>query len=238
MTTLWSCAGCPNGESGFCRAIQQNPEAERPHEKPSWIRHAVIPAGRQLLFRRSAPPELVVLCEGWAFRFIQLPNGHRQILNFLLPGDLLSAGSVFNEDNHFAAEALTTIQVCKMQGEEVRKRLEGNPAAMLALAKYCLTDLKALDEKITILGRYSAEQRIAYLFLHLIARIGDRKVIRDESYSFPLRQRHIADALGLTPVHVSRTISAFRDQTIADLSGGVLKILNMQDLEQLGSIQF
>jgi CRP-like cAMP-binding protein len=236
MATLWSCAGCPNGESGFCRVIQENSEAKFPNEKPLWIRHVVIPAGRQFLFRRPAPPELLVLCEGWAFRFIQLPNGGRQILNFLLPGDLLSVGSVFNEDNHFAAEALTTIQVCKMQGEEVRKQLATNPAAVVALAKHCLIDLKMLDEKITILGRYSAEQWIAYLFLHLIARIKDRKVIRDESYSFPQRQRHIADALGLTPVHVSRTISAFRDQAIADLSNGVLKILNVQDLEQLGSI--
>jgi hypothetical protein len=74
MTTLWSCAGCPNGLSGFYRAIQENPEAEFSDEKPRWIRHVVIPAGRQFLFRRPAPPELLVLCEGWAFRFIQLPN--------------------------------------------------------------------------------------------------------------------------------------------------------------------
>jgi CRP-like cAMP-binding protein len=89
---------------------------------------------------------------------------------------------------------------------------------------------------IAALGLCSAEERIAYLFLHLMRRIAARNVIRGDRYPFPLRQTHIAEAVGLTPVHVSRIIGTFRDRGIADLSDGVLEVLDMCELRRLSSL--
>ena len=83
---------------------------------------------------------------------------------------------------------------------------------------------------------HSAEERIAYLLLHLTQRIAARSVIRDQRYPFPLRQQHIADAVGLTPVHVSRVFGLFRDRGIAELSDGVLQVFNLRELEHIGSL--
>jgi CRP-like cAMP-binding protein len=88
----------------------------------------------------------------------------------------------------------------------------------------------------TALGQYSAEERIAYLLLHLTRRISARSVIREQRYLFPLRQQHIADAVGLTPVHVSRVLSLFRDRGIVGLSDGVLQVFNPHELERIGSL--
>lgn len=84
-----------------------------------------------------------------------------------------------------------------------------------------------------MLGRGSAEERIAYLFLHLTKRIAARNVIRDERYPIPLRQQHIANATGLTPVHVSRTLRLFREHKIVEFSSGILKVLDPPQFETL-----
>ncbi|MGZ5178647.1 MAG: Crp/Fnr family transcriptional regulator [Burkholderiales bacterium] len=85
-----------------------------------------------------------------------------------------------------------------------------------------------------MLGQRSAEERVAYLFLHLTQRVAGQSVICENRYPFPLRQQHIADAVGLTPVHVSRVMSLFRDRGIIELSNGVLQVLNLSELERLG----
>jgi CRP/FNR family transcriptional regulator len=186
--------------------------------------------------RNELSEDVLLLCGGWGFRFFQLSDGRRQILNFLLPGDLFSATSVFEERFHFSVKALTTIQISGLRREEVQTRIATNPGVLLALAKFCVTETRAADEMQTALGQLSSEERISYLFLHLMKRIAARSVICEQRYPFPLRQQHIADAVGLTPVHVSRVISSFRDRGILELSDGVLQVFKPQELERIGSL--
>ena len=92
-------------------------------------------------------------------------------------------------------------------------------------------------ELLTALGQRSAEERIAHLLLHMMPRIAAVNVIREQRYPFPLRQQHIADAVGLTPVHVSRVLSLFRDRRLVALSKGVLTVFNLPELERIGSLK-
>ena len=177
-----------------------------------------------------------MLCGGWGFRFFQLPDGRRQILNFLLPGDLFSATSVFEQRFHFSVKALTAMQISGMRRAEIHLRLAANPGVLTALAESYVAESVASDEFLTALGQRSAEERIAYLFLHLMRRIATRSVIREQRYPFPLRQQHIADAVGLTPVHVSRVLSLFRERGLVVLSDGVLQVFNLPELERIGSM--
>ena len=123
-----------------------------------------------------------------------------------------------------------------MRRAEVQARLVINPDVLTALAKSCIAETEAADRMQTALGQYSAEERIAYLLLHLTQRIAARSVIREQRYPFPLRQQHIADAVGLTPVHVSRVLSLFRERGIVELSDGVLQVFNLPEVERIGSL--
>ncbi len=123
-----------------------------------------------------------------------------------------------------------------MRRAEVQARLAINPDILKALAKAGNAETEAADRMQTALGQYSAEERIAYLLLHLTRRIAARSVIREQRYPLPLRQQHIADAVGLTPVHVSRVLSLFRDRGIVGLSDGVLQVFNLPELERIGSL--
>ena len=237
MQTASPCVMCPHRDLGFCGTLlEKRVEDSRPHQQADWQHHRTVPAGKQIATRNQASEDVFLLCGGWGFRFFQLPDGRRQILNFLLPGDLFSVTSVFEERFHFSVKALTEIQISGMRRAEVQARLRINPDLLKALAKSCIAETDAADRMQTALGQYSAEERIAYLLLHLTQRIAARSVIREQRYPFPLRQHHIADAVGLTPVHVSRVFSLFRDRGIAELSDGALRVFNVAELEHIGSL--
>lgn len=194
-------------------------------------------AGKQILAQGNSSDYVFVLCAGWAFRYIQLSDGGRQILKFLLPGDLFSSISIFEEASHFSVKAVTRVQIGGFPRSEIRKRCFADPDVQSAIVQLCVADVRDATEFLVVLGQRSAEQRIAYLFLHLIRRIAARQVIREQRYPFPLRQQHIADTVGLTSVHVSRVLSLFRDRRIVVLSEGVLEVVDLPALEMIGSLK-
>jgi CRP-like cAMP-binding protein len=204
------------------------------HQGANWQHYRTAPADMLIAVRNQISEDVFVLCGGWGFRFFQLQDGRRQILNFLLPGDLFSATSVFEERFRFSVKALTEIQISRIRRAEVRARLDINPNILTALTKSCIAESEAADQMQTALGQCSAEERIAHLLLHLTQRIAARSVIREQRYPFPLRQQHIADAIGLTPVHVSRVLGLFRERGIVELSEGVLQVFNLPELERIG----
>jgi len=235
---VWPCVTCPNRKLGFCGALSETSSSEtKLHPSSNWQHYRAARAGEQILTRNQSSGSVFVLCDGWAFRFFQLSNGRRQILGFLLPGDLLSPVAVFEDRPSFSAQTLTDARLSVFERREVETRCATNPRVVWALAKSCATDTGYAEKLMTALGQRSAEERIAYLFLHLMERIATRNVIREHRYRLPLRQQHIADAVGLTPVHVSRVIGLFRDHGLIEFSGGVLHVLNQPELERIGAME-
>lgn len=229
------CVTCPNRETGFCGPLLGT-FADGSNRRPGWQHFGAARSGEQIATRNQVSKDVFVLCSGWAYRYFQLSNGRRQILSFLLPGDLFSPISVFEKRFNFSVTALTAIRISGFERLEIRARFAINPEIQAALARSCIVEDHSATALITVLGQRSAEERIAYLILHLMTRIAARNVIRDQRYPFPLRQQHIADAVGLTPVHVSRVFSAFRDRRLLVLSEGVLQVLNLPELERIGAI--
>ena len=232
------CVTCPHRETGFCGTLfGPIPEETETGSPPGWQHFLAARAGSQIVGRNQASEDVFVLCAGWAFCYFQLADGRRQILKFLLPGDLFSSITIFEKAFHFSVKALTEVQVSGLARSEIRAKCVIDPAVQTAIAKSWITDTRDATELLTALGQCSAEERIAHLLLHLMPRIAARNVIREQRYPFPLRQQHIADAVGLTPVHVSRVLGLFRERRLLELSEGYLKILNGPELERIGSLR-
>jgi CRP/FNR family transcriptional regulator len=237
MQTTSPCVACPYHDLGFCGALLEKPfENSYSRQRANWQHYRTVAAGQRIVTRNHVSEDVFVLCSGWGFRFFQLSSGSRQILNFLLPGDLFSATSVFEQRLQFSVKALTAVQISGMRRAEIQARLVANPVILTAMANCYVAEAAAADEMLTALGQRSAEERIAYLFLHLMKRITARSAIREQRYPFPLRQQVIADAVGLTSVHVSRVLSLFRERGIVELSEGVLRVSNLAELERIGSL--
>jgi CRP/FNR family transcriptional regulator len=232
------CVTCPQRESGFCGTLfGSDSEDLNAGQQPGWQRFVAARAGAQIAVRNQVSNDVFVLCSGWAFRYFQLSDGRRQILKFLLPGDLFSPVSIFESAFDFSVKALTEVQVSGFARSEIRARCVASPGVQSAIANSCIADIHDGAELLTALGQLSAEERIAHLLLHLMPRIAARNAIREQRYPFPLRQQQIADAVGLTPVHVSRVLSQFRDRRLLDLSEGVLNVINFPELERIGSLR-
>ncbi|MEW6640916.1 MAG: Crp/Fnr family transcriptional regulator [Pseudomonadota bacterium] len=236
MRSASLCVTCPNRELGFCGALLESSSQSAADELPNWQRFLTARAGDQIATRNQTSGDVFVLCSGWAFRFLQLPDGRRQILNFLLPGDLLSVVTIFDKQYQFSAKAVTGIQLSGFVRSEILARCKVSPGIQSAIGRCCVEESRVAGELVSVLGQRSADQRIAYLFLHLMNRIRARSVVRDHRYPLPLRQQLIADAVGLTPVHVSRVLGLFRDRGICVLSDNVLNVLNPAELERIGAI--
>jgi CRP-like cAMP-binding protein len=231
------CVTCPNRDSGFCGALLGRlADAPVVDRHPDWQRFVAVRAGEQIAVRNNASGDVFVICSGWAFSYFQLSDGRRQILQFLLPGDLLSSVTIFEGTFHLSAQALTEVQVSGFARSRVREMCAISQDTRSVIAKCCVAECRYAAGLVTALGQFSAEERIAHLLLHLMERIAARSVVREQRYRLPLRQQHIADAVGLTPVHVSRVFSLFRERRIVALSEGVLQVFNLPELEKIGSV--
>ena len=154
-------------------------------------------------------------------------------MNFLLPGDVFSVGSIFENRVHYSVKALTDVQISEMRRVEVQSRLFGHPSIGNVLANICSEREQESDSTLAVVGHSSAEERIAYLLLRLVVRLSANNVIRGNTYPVPLRQQHIADAVGLTSVHVSRVLGSFRERGVLALTGGRLNVFDVPELERM-----
>ena len=229
------CARCVMRGLGLCSLLidlgseKPFPKAQRPFgQEKKWIA-----ARRPVVQRKEFIDGVPVLCEGWALRMLRLSNGRRQILSFLLPGEMLAAELIFKQQVDFSIEAITS--VCFRIFE--RPQLH---AAMFASRELFDTIFSAYnDEKskaeqlIADLGRRTATERVARLLLDIWDGSEKLGMVVGNRIEFPLRQSHIADATGLTQVYVSKVLGNFRNSGLVQIRGRTLEIADMTKLRRL-----
>jgi CRP-like cAMP-binding protein len=155
----------------------------------------------------------------------------------MLTGEIFSSVSLFAGKLPYSVEAAGPVRYSRFKREAVVSRLPSNLALSSALGTACLDEQTRIGESMLALGQRSAEERIAQMLVGLAGRIMQRHVVRDHRYPFPLRQRHIAEMTGLTPVHVSRVLGTFRDRGLCRLSEGMLEILDPAAMAKLGAVR-
>lgn len=230
------CLVCSYSASGFCGAFFDACH-DQTGMKGAGQEFFAVKVGTQIDCPSQAKQSVLVLCGGWAFRYLQLADGSRQILRFLLPGDIISASAVCSGDLTFSVWALTDVQISRFEGTDVRQMCLTDERVVTELFRSLVEGGRAAYELIVALGQLPAERRIAHLLLSLVRRIAARNVVLHQRYLVPLKQRHIGDAVGLTPVHVSRVLALFRDRQILTLADGVLEVTDPAELERLGSLR-
>jgi len=196
-------------------------------------RHRQI-AARQNIYRAGEPSEgVLVICDGWAVRFIQLPNGKRQILSLLLPGDLASPTSILEGQFAFSIQALTDVRYCYFPFADVRARICDNPALFEFWMRLTAAEQRDADKRLVDLGQRTAREKIAALIAHVMLRCEQRGEVLDDEFPFPLSQQQIADFTGLTPVHTCRVLNSLRKNGVCDVGRGFVKILERADLQHM-----
>jgi CRP-like cAMP-binding protein len=195
--------------------------------------HLTLPAGSEIVRAGEDSPELYTLYSGWAFRFKTLSDGRRQILNFLLPGDLIGLQAAMFDAARHGIEALTDVQLCLLPRRKVWALFEQMPDLAFDVAWLGAREESFVDENLTSVGRRSAAERIAALIVALYKRAKMLGLVTDETFEFPLTQEHIADALGLSLVHTNKTLARLRRMGMFTRTDGNLTLTNPRVLARV-----
>lgn len=179
---------------------------------------------------------LRIIVRGWAARARVLPDGRRQIFSFLIPGDVVSGrrrSSLWMADGVTALTRVETVELGVLCAAAAG-RAEWIGALTHAFHATAATEDELLFDHIVRLGQQSAIERTANLFIELWQRLAAAGLARGQSYELPLKQEHLADALGMTLVHVNRTLQRLRNDGLLEFRGGKVTILEPRRLASLG----
>ncbi len=200
------------------------------------IEHRSLPAGTDIIHPGQEGAELHTLFSGWAFRYKTLPDGRRQILNFLLPGDLVGLQASLLAAAQHGIEALTDVELCVFPRKRIWDLFERMPRLAYEAAWLGSREESLIDENLTSVGQRNASERILALVVSLYRRAEALGLVRDRSFRFPPTQQHMADALGLSLVHTSKTWSKLRRAGVFTVSGGRLTLLKPHATARMASL--
>jgi CRP-like cAMP-binding protein len=195
--------------------------------------HMVAPAGAEIIRAGDDSAELYTLYAGWAFRFKTLPDGRRQILNFLLPGDLLGLQAGMFDAAMHGIEALTEVQLCVLPRRKIWGLFGEMPGLAFDVTWLGAREESIVDENLTSVGRRTAAERVAALIVGLYKRVRALGLAADATFAFPLTQQHIADALGLSLVHTNKTLARLRRMGMFTQTNSTMTLDNPRVLERV-----
>lgn len=176
--------------------------------------------GQELIHEGQGNLSAFILSKGWAFSYKILPSGNRQIIEFQIPGDFLGLRSVLFHASDHSIEALTHIEASEVPTSEISEALLHHPRLASAVLWAVARDEAMVVEHVVDLGRRSAEERTAHFLLELGARLKLVKMADKTGYDCPLTQSHLADALGLSSVHMNRVLRHLREQGLLTFKKG------------------
>ncbi|HWU17436.1 MAG TPA: Crp/Fnr family transcriptional regulator [Devosia sp.] len=197
------------------------------------IGELVADTGMTLLAEGAHSAHLYTLLSGWAFRYKTLEDGRRQILNYMLPGDLLGLqGSLIGEMEH-SIEALSPLVLCVFQRDRLDELFRNHPGLGFDIAWLASREERMLDEHLLSLGRRSALERAAYLLAFLHERANAVGLSAQGAITLPITQTHVADTLGLSIVHTNKTLRKLADRGLIRWLDRTCQVLDVAGLMEL-----
>ncbi|PWC37832.1 hypothetical protein TSO352_10255 [Azospirillum sp. TSO35-2] len=237
----WPCDHCPTREDGLCRLLShQDRDRLFPHGPHIQLRKAGA-----TLFRQGDPLQSVfILKSGWVMTSKMFENGQRQIIRFALPGDLLGFEGDEATGMTCSAEAITDVTLCKVRHALFFHVCTGSPRLAMTYAGTLTREVLSAWNHLGALGQQPALGRVANLLLDLHRRVTAHKAADQAAHHaapapavhLPISQIHIADATGLTSVHVCRTLKQMRKMGLLDFQKGWLVLLDPERLAGIAQL--
>ena len=196
-----------------------------------------IPRRTDIAAEGDRPEHVHLIISGWAARYKILPDGTRQIMDFLIPGDFCDLHVTLLEQMDHGIAALTTCRVAHIPGEAIDQLTSDNSLIARALWWSTLVDEGILREWIVNIGRRDAFERVAHLLCEMHARMKLVGLVDDGRLELPLTQEELGDATGLTAVHINRTLQRLRSEDLIKLGSGMLTILDVSGLQEVAGFK-
>jgi CRP-like cAMP-binding protein len=208
------------------------------HEEQDALEDAVSPAKTiganiDLVREGERADALFIVTDGWACRCMTTREGGRQIPTLLVPGDVANLDSLMFDQLDYGVRTITRVTIVSLPQERALALAAQHPGIARAFTWLGLIENVTLSKWALSLGRRSAIERVAHLLCELSVRLG-RSSDGKSSFDFPLTQEQIADALGLTTVHVNRMMGHLRADNLISSVNRIMTISNPAKLRRLG----
>jgi CRP-like cAMP-binding protein len=232
-TNLPTCSTCA------VRATALFGELELKHlDKARRLRSAqlIFDAGEYLYHEGDVPEKAFTVYKGWVILFKGLKNGDRQILRFALPGDFLCYKVGNNKVFDHSAIAVSEVTLCAFPIERFHQAIAGLPELAFAISSITERTTQRCHSVLTSIASFSAEAKIAFLLLSLFIRQASLKPTSTDCVPFPITQEDIADALGLTSIHVNRVLQSLRKRELIECKQRCLWVPDKDALAEVAQI--
>ncbi len=186
--------------------------------------------GTELVYEGETDASAYILAKGWVCSYKILRDGSRQIVDFQIPGDLLGLRGVLFRTADHSIEPINKVEASEVKIKELLGAFEICPRLATAVLWAASTDEAIVVERLVSLGRRDAIERVAHLFLELGARLKLVGLAKGNSYECPLTQYLLADALGLSAVHINRVLRQLREEGLMTFRNGTVTFDNLDKL--------
>ena len=178
------------------------------------------------------PDYVHVMLEGWGARYKTLQDGSRQIVDFVIPGDFCDLHVTLLREMDHGIVALSPCRVARINERQIAELTHENHRIIRAMWWSSLVDQAILREWVLNVGRRDAYGRIGHLLCEMHFRMKRVGLVENDQLSLPITQLELADATGLTPVHVNRTLKRLRGEKLIELKGRMLTMLDIVALQR------
>lgn len=189
--------------------------------------------GEDIVREGDRPDRVRMILSGWLTRYKTLEDGRRQIVNFLLPGDTCDAQIYLLRQMDHSIGTLTPVVYAEIEAARFEELLAADRSLAEAFQLETLVAMAIQREWTISLGRRVAHERVAHLLCEVFERLRTVGLLDGLSCAFPITQMDLADATGLSVVHVNRTIQELRASNLIVLRERTLTINDLAALKSL-----
>jgi CRP-like cAMP-binding protein len=189
-------------------------------------------AGHDIISQGERPKDVHLVLEGWAGRYKLLPEGERHIMAYLIPGDLCDVQVALLQQMDHSIGALSRCRIAVIPREKISAIINEHGRLARALWWATLVDEAVLREWLVTRTR-PADKRVAHLICEMLLRAKAVGLTDDDSFELPLTQEELGDTMGLSAVHMNRTLQELRGRNLISSKG---KRVVVNDLSGLMSL--
>lgn len=208
-------------------------DAERARIEAMSSATRVLEPNEDVVKEGASPENSCLIVEGWATRSKSLSDGRRQITAFHIAGDFVDLHSFLLKPMDHTVTALTRCKLALVPHAALMKVTEEEPHLTRVFWLNTLIDAAIQREWMVALGRLPASGRLARLICELFLRLEAVGLTQDQGFDFPITQTGLADALGISGVHVNRTIQELRRADLITWVGTRITIKNFDGLKDV-----
>jgi CRP-like cAMP-binding protein len=197
------------------------------------VQRRPVAAGTELIHERQAGQRAFILQEGWACCYKLLPDGGRQVIDVRMPGDFIGLRSILLRTADHSSEAVTDVVVAEVPAQRMLATFQELPRLGAAILWAASRDEAMVVEHLVGVGRRDALVRTAHFLVELGLRLRLVGMGTETAFACPLNQYLLADALGLTAIHVNRVLRQLRELGLVTFRDGQVVFHDLPRLRNL-----